>query len=114
MVGGRAPDHVTAITLQPDGNVSSAGRGQKVVFEIPEISEIHSHSVRAVPGCGFTHLIHEASLAGRAGGVVIQPIVRRGCDHISIAVDVHVGRGRPSPFETLVFIPPILRPLPLS
>jgi hypothetical protein len=53
--------------------------------------EIHGHSVRAVLGCSFTHLVHEASLACGARGVVIQTIVRRCRDHNPIAVDVHVG-----------------------
>ena len=52
--------------------------------------EIHRDSVGAGLRSGFTHLIHEASLAGGAGGIVILTIV--GCcrDHISIAVDVDI------------------------
>ena len=65
------------------------------------------------PGCSFTHLVHEASLAGGAGGVVIQTIVRRCRDHNSIAVDVDIGRGRPSPFETRCIYSPQLFPLRL-
>ena len=73
---------------------------EKVAWLFPLRPEIHSHSVGAGLGSSFTHLIHEASLAGGAGGVVIQTIVRRCRDHNSIAVDVDVGRGRPPPFET--------------
>src|SRR5262245_45121136 len=76
------------------------------------MSEIHSQIVRAVPGCSFTHFIHEANLAGRAGGVVILPIVRRCRDHISVPVHVHVGRGRPHPCETRCIYSPDLAPLP--
>ena len=48
--------------------------------------EIHSHSVRAALGSTFTHLIHEVSRPGGAGGVIIRPIVRRCRDHDSIAI----------------------------
>src|SRR5437763_6588750 len=81
----------------------SAVRGCRVDREVAWLfslwPEIHSHSVRAGLGASFTHLIHEASLAAGAGGVVIQSVVRRCRNHISIAVDVDVGRGRPPPFE---------------
>src|SRR6266852_7539366 len=81
----------------------SAVRGHRVDREVawlfPLRPEIHSHSVRAGLGASVTHLIHEASLAGGAGGVVIRTVVRRCRDHISIAVDVYVGRGRSPPFE---------------
>src|SRR5215211_2004108 len=72
----------------------------EAVWLFPLWPKIHSHSARAGLGASFTHLIAEASLAGGAGGVVIQSIVRRCHDHISIAVDVDVGRGRAPPFET--------------
>src|SRR5205809_5297285 len=73
--------------------------------------EIHSHSVRAGLGRSFTHLVREASLASNAGGVVIQTIVRRCCDHHSIAVDVDVGRRRSPPLETRCIYSPHLFPL---
>src|SRR5947199_9351518 len=73
--------------------------------------EIHSHGVRAGLGSSFTHLVHEASLAGGAGGVVIQTIVRRCRDHNSIPVDVDVGRDRSPPFETRCIYSPHLFPL---
>ena len=80
----------------------SAVRGCRVDREVawlfPLRPEIHSHSVRAGLGASFTHLIHEASLTGDASGIVIQTIVWRCRDHISIAVDVDVGRGRAPPF----------------
>ena len=58
---------------------------------VPLRREIHSHRIGAALGSSFTHLIHEASLAGGAGRVVIQTIVRRCGDHNSIAVDVDIG-----------------------
>src|SRR5438270_2167856 len=42
-------------------------------FVIALRSEIYSHVVRARLGSSFTHLIHEASLAGGAGGVIYEP-----------------------------------------
>jgi Citrate synthase, C-terminal domain len=63
----------------------------EMAWLFPLRPEIHGHSVRAGLGSSVTHLIHEASLAGSAGGIVIRTIVWRCRDHISIAVDVHVG-----------------------
>ena len=79
------------------------GKSKRGVHQLPDaalrenfldfslLREIHSDSVRTVLGCSFTHLVHEAGLAGSAGGVVIQTIVRRCRDYNSIAVDVYVG-----------------------
>ena len=67
---------------------------------VPLRPEIQSHSVRTGLGSSFTHLIDEASLATGAGGVVICAIVWGCRDHISIAIDVDVRRGRPPPSET--------------
>ena len=84
---------------------------ERSTLVVPLRREIHSHRIGAGLGSSFTHLIHEASLAGGAGGVVIQTIVRRCRDHNSIAVDVDVGRGRPPPLETRCIYSPYLFPL---
>jgi len=76
--------------------------------------EPHCHFVGAGLSSGFAHLIREASLAGGAGGVVMQTIVRRCRDHNSIAVDVDIGRGRPPPFEPRCIYPPTFFPRALS
>src|SRR5205823_5900341 len=93
-----------------------AGRrvDREVVWLFPLRSEIHRHSVGAGLGSSFTHLIHEASLTAGAGVVVIQTVIRRCRDHISIAVDVHVGRGREPPFETRCIYVVHLFPLALE
>src|SRR5262249_461031 len=73
--------------------------------------EIHSHSVRAGLGTSFTHLIREASLAGRAGRIVIQTVIRRCRDHTrSLAFDVDVGRVRSAPGKTRCIYSPDLFP----
>ena len=92
----RAPGVVLKQTRRP----AAAGRrvDREAVWLFPLRPEIHSDIIRARPGASFTHLVHEASLASGAGGIVIQTIVRRCRDHISIAVDVDVGRGRAPPF----------------
>ena len=59
----------------------------------------------------LAHVIREAGLAGGAGGVVIGTIIRRCRDHNAIAVDVHIGRGHPSPLKTRCIYPPHLFPL---
>src|SRR5215470_13689875 len=60
----------------------------------PLTPERHCHLVRAGLGSSVTHLIHESSPAGVAGGIGISARVRYCRDHISITVDVNVGRGR--------------------
>src|SRR6266550_9427576 len=77
-------------------------------FGSPLRPEIYSHIVRAVLRCSFTHLIHETSLAGSAGGIVILSIVRRCRDHNPIAVDVDIGRHRSPPFEARCVYSPYL------
>src|SRR5262249_29559495 len=73
--------------------------------------EVDCHLVGTGRRASLAHLIGEASLAGGAGGVVIGTIVGCRRDHNPIAVDVHIDRGCPSPFETRCIYSPYLFPL---
>src|SRR5262245_23328152 len=75
-------------------------RWQRSGLVVLLLREIHSHSIRAGLGSGFTHLIHVLSAASVAGGIIIQSIIRRCHDYYAIAIDVDVRRGRSPPLET--------------
>ncbi len=67
---------------------------------VPLIREDYSYIIGARLRASFAHPVHVLSLASVAGGIIILSIVRRCHDQHVIAVDVNVGRGRPSPLET--------------
>jgi hypothetical protein len=64
------------------------------------LREAHFRNIGADRSAGFTQLILVPRLAGIAGGIIILSIVRRCQDQHAIAVDVHVGRGRPATGKT--------------